>query len=303
MKRIPVILITGFLGAGKTTLLNHLLSLPYIYEKNLVLIINEFGSLGVDGELVKPGTWKKFELNKGSLFCICIKTDFLKTLEEIANQIKPELVLVEATGVAETRDLFGFVEEPHLKDRFEIKANLCIVDAKNFTKVAPMLKAAASQVEWADGIVLNKIDLAEKAELEKLRKVLQSMNPKAPIVNVSFGRVPEDFIEKVKHTPRTAPQLTAPPQAIFSSSFKCNHPVNREDFYKTIKGLKENILRLKGHIDFGEGTLFIELAGDEILEKPKTRADKKGTGFAVIAWNIRQKELENIIQKAISDKI
>ncbi|MCE5273144.1 GTP-binding protein, partial [bacterium] len=77
MSRIPIILLTGYLGAGKTTLLNHLLSRPEIRERNVALIINEFGELGVDGRLVEAGTRPVYELNKGSLFCVCIKTDFL----------------------------------------------------------------------------------------------------------------------------------------------------------------------------------------------------------------------------------
>ncbi len=299
MKSIPVILITGYLGAGKTTFLNHLLSLASIKDKELALIINEFGDLGVDGTLVKPGDYAKFEINKGSLFCICIKTDFLKTLETIANDVKPDLVLVEATGVSETRDLFGFVEEPMLKDHFEIKANICIVDAKNFTKVAPMLRAATSQVEWADGIVINKIDLVKERAREKLEEVLKSMNPGAPMVSVSFGAIPEGFIDKIKHASRTAPSLLSPPQAIFSASFESDHPVNRERFYSVIRSLEKHILRMKGYINFGEGAVFIEMVGDAIMVKPLPSSEKRGTGFVIIAWNIRQAELQKIISEIL----
>lgn len=290
--RIPVILITGYLGAGKTTLLNQILNMPAIRKKKLALIVNEFGSLGVDGNLVKPGDYAKFEINKGSLFCICVKTDFIRTLEEIADKIQPELVLVEATGVSETRDLFGFVEERHLKNRFEIKSNICIVDAVNFTKVAPMLRAASSQVEWADGIVINKIDLAGKRELGKLEEVLKSMNPGAPMVSVSYGAIPEGFMERIEHGPRTAPPLLSPPQAIFSASFESNRPVNRERFYEAIRSLEKHILRMKGQIDFGEGAVFVEMVGEEIMEKPIPSLKKKGTGFVIIAWKMRQNELE-----------
>ena len=67
---IPTILLTGFLGAGKTTLLNRLIK--FYKSKNTVLLINEFGKIGIDGELLVEGNYKKIELNKGSLFCICV---------------------------------------------------------------------------------------------------------------------------------------------------------------------------------------------------------------------------------------
>ena len=118
MNGIPLLLLTGYLGAGKTTLLNHLLARPSIRGKNVSLIINEFGELGVDGRLVDSGARPLYELNKGSLFCVCIRTDFLDVLETIVNGGKPDLVLVEATGVAEPRDIESMLDEPHLAGKF-----------------------------------------------------------------------------------------------------------------------------------------------------------------------------------------
>ena len=92
---IPTILLTGFLGSGKTTLLNRLID--HYKSKRTVLLINEFGKVGIDGELLVEGNYEKIELNKGSLFCICVRTDFIFEVETIATQIKPELLIIEAT--------------------------------------------------------------------------------------------------------------------------------------------------------------------------------------------------------------
>ena len=119
---IPMILITGGLGAGKTTLSE---PPPSAHEparpKKLCLLINEFGQLGVDGRLVEAGEHPMFELNRGSLFCICIKTDFIATLREIADRVRPDLLVVEATGMAEPRDIQDFVDEPTLAAQFHIQ--------------------------------------------------------------------------------------------------------------------------------------------------------------------------------------
>ncbi len=162
MKTIPVYLLTGYLGSGKTTLLNHLLSDPQLAGQRIALIVNEFGALGVDGQLVSGADGQVFELSRGSLFCACIRTDFARALEQIADDVQPDLVLAEATGVAATSDLVGFFDMAHGQSRFRVQANVCIVDSLNFTKVLPYLKAASAQVVSADGIVINKSDLMDE---------------------------------------------------------------------------------------------------------------------------------------------
>jgi G3E family GTPase len=297
---IPIIILTGFLGAGKTTLLNHILGLSLFQEKKIALIINEFGDIGTDAKLIKKGPYTKFELNKGSLFCICIKTDFIKTMDTIANETNPDIVLIEATGVAESRDILQFIDAPNLKERFKIKSNICIVDAKNFTKVVPYLKAAQSQVEWADGIIINKTDLVSETDLQKLEKLLSSINPDAPVTKTHHGLITEEFILKLKNKFRESPPLLSPPAAVFSSSFRTENPLNKKKFLSIIESLKDNILRMKGQIDFGDGPGFIELAGDEIIEKKELLIDKeKKTAFVIIAWNIKQKEFENQIKRTL----
>ena len=292
MPPIPILLITGFLGAGKTTLLNQVLQLPGIREREIALIINEFGATGVDGALVESGERPKFELNKGSLFCICVKTDFIKTLDEIATRVRPELLIVEATGIAETRDLMAFVDEPHLQDNFRIRANLCLVDAANFTKVAPNLKAARGQVRWADGIVLNKTDLAATGELEKLRAVLAEMNPDAPVFETTYGAIDDEFIEGLRHREHPGELLQEPPDPLFSVSFETDRPVDRARFEAVIGELQESLLRLKGWVGFrGDSEMrFVELVGDELTIRPAP-GERGATRFTVIAWKIREAEL------------
>ncbi len=179
-KPIDVWLLTGFLGAGKTTALNYLLRSPVFADRKITLVINEFGKISIDGQLVEPGAYSKYEINKGSLFCICTKTDFLRIFQEI-RLLEPDVVLVEATGIAETSDLEQLLCESVLKGDFHIQANLCIVDGVNFIKTAAFLKAAVSQVRWADGLVINKTDQLSDKEIQQVTGILKELNPSAGI--------------------------------------------------------------------------------------------------------------------------
>jgi len=297
---IPILLLTGYLGAGKTTLLNHLLGLPFIKSKKVALIINEFGTLGVDGALVHAGDFQKFELNKGSLFCICIKTDFIKTLDTIANEVQPDLVLVEATGVAETSDLEDFIDSPNLRGQFEIKANVCLVDAENFVKVLPFMRAARSQVEWADGMVINKIDRVEPFVVDELQTVLRKLNAAAPVARVSYGNVADEFISSLVHQRKRGEMATAPPANIYALSFQTEKSIDRDGFRQLLAELGTQVLRLKGVVRFAGERRFVEVIHGQYSEKDIGPDAGLPKGLTVIGWQLErehmQKKFDQIFQ-------
>ena len=298
MTAVPVLIITGYLGAGKTAFLNHLLGLPDIATKSIALIINEFGSLSVDSGLVRAGGYSKFEINKGSLFCVCTRIEFVTVLREIANDVRPELVIIEATGITETRDIESFLDEKTVENGFEIKANVCIVDAFNFTKVAAFLKAVTKQVEWADGLVINKVDLVEDSDVGKLMEVLKHINPSAKQTAVSYGKVSMEFIDGLDHTRRDGNSIENPPEDIIAVSFETEKTVERKKFYETLSSLAQRVLRLKGYVDFGEGPHYFEAVYDRLYEKPEIPGPSPKTAFTIIAYRISKEKLVEIVQEA-----
>jgi G3E family GTPase len=288
---IPVLMLTGYLGAGKTTLLNHLLALPGIRDRRLALIINEFGPLGIDGKLVAPGRYAKFELNKGSVFCICIKTDFIRTLETIARDVGPELVIVEATGVADPCDLSQLMDTPLLAERFRVGANVCLVDAAGFTAVAAFLRTAPRQVQWADGLVINKSDLVTPHDIDVLQGVLRSLNPAAPHVVVSQGRVPEAFLDSLQHRERRGTVAVEPLEGLVSASFQTEALVDEQRFFAAIAALGGGLLRLKGTVCFRERTRFVEVVNGRVTEKEPPAALPR-TAFTAIGWQCSREHLQ-----------
>ena len=297
MNLIDVYILTGFVGAGKTTLLNHLLKSEPLASENPALIINEFGKIGVDGALVQQQNLTRYDINKGSIFCICTKTDFLKALTEIAESGKHQTLLIEATGIAETVDIESFLDAPKLEEIYRVKANLCLVDAANFTRVAAYLKPAKTQVQYADALVINKCDLVSDGERATLGQILESLNPTAPRIETKYGKIEADFLNGIRHHIHEGKTLEQPPDDIIAVSISSEQPYDRDAFYQTLDDLKDNILRLKGNVNFGNGPRFVELAGTEITEsQPSEELQKQNnakTAFTAIAWKIDKATLHD----------
>ena len=285
---IPVYLITGYLGSGKTTLLNHLLATPELRSQRVALLVNEFGTLGVDGQLLEGSAEHVFELNRGSLFCACIQTDVVQALETIAAEIRPQLVIVEASGVAQTSDLGSFFQLPSTQGRFQVQANVCVVDP-NFTKVLPYLKASRAQVEWADGLVINKIDLLGESGAQRLASVVRDLNPRAAQLQVAYGRVDWQWLQGLQHVPCQAEPTTAPPEELATCSIVARRG-DRNAFHAAFAQMQDQLLRLKGVVDWGEGPVLVEGVFDQLTERP-FQGERPRFGITVIGWKTTAERL------------
>jgi G3E family GTPase len=173
-------LIFGFLGSGKTTLVRHLLATRPT-EKTAV-IVNEFGEVGVDGEILRGKDVDIVELNSGCL-CCTLKGSLMMAVEELRAKAGVERIIVEATGVAQPGELTETLTDTTMKTAIDIGPLVTVVDAARFPKLAAMLgEFYEAQIENADILVLNKVDLVDAAALERVRDEVRAINAGADII-------------------------------------------------------------------------------------------------------------------------
>ncbi len=288
MRKLPVILITGFLGAGKTTFLNELLAYLDSLNKSVALLINEFGRANIDRDLVDPDAGTIFEVNQGSIFCVCTRDQFIKALDDITNCSPAfDVAVIESTGIANTRDIGEYLSMPPLAGRIDIKQNFCLVDAANFHKVYETLPAVRTQVEEASVCVINKTDLAEPEYISTLGEKLVSLNKDAKIVRATYGRIDFESILDLTGSWSSRTQIdTSPPEGISSVTMNADGLFSKEKIGNMLIKHSVILLRAKGFIKTREGWLFVESVGGRYFTKPADSAPKNESQLVLIGYRL-----------------
>ena len=190
-----VYLITGFLGSGKTTFLNRIID-AFPKDKKLTLLVNEFGEIGVDGTLVEGDDIDMMEISKGSIFCVCVKTDFIKGLYELTTKVQPDVLLIESTGVANPSDLKKDIKLPIFNDRFHFMEQFCVIDAVHFIDAYGVYASLEKQIASSTVFIINKIDLASPETIENTKNVIRQFHPDPLFFETTYADIPfESFFD------------------------------------------------------------------------------------------------------------
>ncbi len=298
-----VYLITGFLGSGKTTFLNRIID-RFPKNKKLMILMNEFGEIGVDGTLIENDDLEMMEISKGSIFCVCVKTDFIKGLYQITQTVAPDVLVIESTGVANPSDLKRDLKLPLFKNRFQFMDQFCIIDARNFLDAYDTYTAIEKQIASSTCFLINKVDQATPEIIENVKGVVRNIHPAPEFYETTYADMPvEKFFLHLSpadepgkaalqagndEPPLTAEQLDryleemidsitaemTPPDCLMSAVYRWTG-----DDIKQVEGLAarlpSSILRSKGFLTYrGENYLFSYVMGEWSIEKCEIPSDR-----------------------------
>ena len=185
--KIPVTVITGFLGSGKTTLLNHILSQQH--GRKVAVIVNEFGEVGIDGQLiVKEDDEELIEFNNGCL-CCTVRGDLVETINKLQQRAGTlDAILIETTGLADPAPVAStFFVADGIRDGTRLDSFVTVVDAVNLEKNLEQSHEAQEQVAFADIILINKTDLVTEGDIARIERRVRQLNPLATIHRTTQG--------------------------------------------------------------------------------------------------------------------
>ena len=262
--KIPVTVLTGYLGAGKTTLLNRILTENH--GKRYAVIVNEFGEIGIDNDLVVGADEEVFEMNNGCV-CCTVRGDLIRIMDGLVKRRgKFDAIIVETTGLADPAPVAQtFFVDQDVGEAARLDAVVTVADAKWLSERLKDAPEARNQVAFADVILLNKADLVSEADLARVEGEIRAINPYAklhrttncdvPIEAVlgrnafDLGRILDlepDFLEEGHHHHHDGDMQ--------SFSARIDGPVDPEKFMPWISNLTTiqgpDILRCKGIVSF-----------------------------------------------------
>ena len=268
--------LTGFLGSGKTTILLKLLE--QLKGHRVGVIQNEFGKLSIDGEILRDGDIKMVELNRGSIFCTCLKLSFVQGLAEMAKQ-NLEYLFVESSGWGDPSNLEEILAAAKelAGDVFDFQGAICLVDAVNFfDQLADGQpsdeETVYRQVKHCHLAVVTKVDLVDPQRLEAVEAKIREINPICPIEVSANANLDLSFLQKDLTQYRWAESeestnsVETKPKTLFMNYGK---PVEEETLRAFLLDVADSLLRAKGFFEIaGKGWQQVDLVGRRVDLKP-----------------------------------
>ena len=317
--QVPVTVLTGYLGAGKTTLLNRILTEQH--GRKYAVVINEFGELGVDNDLVVDSDEEVFEMNNGCI-CCTVRGDLIRIVGGLMKRRdRFDGIIIETTGLANPAPVAQtfFVDEG-VKEKTRLDAIVTVVDAKHLPERLADSHEAEDQIAFADVIVLNKTDLVTPEELESVEARVRQINKFAVIHRTQRAELPiEQVLDQgafdLERILRFDPDFLSGEdehehnQDITSLSFEVDKPIDPEKFNAWIGALLQeqgpNLLRTKGILAYkGEDRRFafqaVHMIADGDFIGPWKQGEPRVSRIVFIGRNLNRPRLRRGFESCVA---
>lgn len=269
--KIQLFLLTGFLGSGKTTIMHKIIN--NLKGSKVSIIQNEFGKLGIDGEILQNNDIDMIEINRGSIFCSCLQMAFVEALAKMSEK-NVDYLFVESSGLSDPSNIEEILEATKVLvgDRYDFRGAICLVDGVNFEEYINDIETVNRQLKHCHIAIVTKIDLIDIEKLSEIKSKIKEINPNCPILVSSNGDVNLDFLNKNlmefkwAKCEETTNTVDNKPKTI---SLNYSGQVKKENIDDFLNGVKENTFRIKGFVNIENiGWNQVDVVGSRIDYKP-----------------------------------
>ncbi len=264
-------LLTGFLGSGKTTLLLEMLK--RLDNKKIGVIQNEIGKISIDGEILRNDDIQMVELNRGSIFCSCLKLNFVQALADMAEK-DFEYLFVESSGIGDPSNLDEILKAVTViaGDKYEFKGAICLADAINFENQLEEDEAVERQIKHCNMAIITKSDVTGDEGFEKVLNKIKEINPICRVeksVNgvMDYSFLDEDLVQyKWAESEESTNSVETKPKTLF---LNFEGEVEQAKLTAFLEDMTDDVYRMKGFFNLkGEGWNQVDVVGKKIDYKP-----------------------------------